>query len=123
MVILVVRVRYRLELTEPCNVKVLSLCLSKIIFLYFGLCSSHNMSIQRGVLVAASAAILRQGRHLKRWTACRSTQLRIVKIRRWEQHKTNSVALVRERTIPTERPLPVGDVSANTVTGKLLLQS
>jgi hypothetical protein len=25
----------------------------------------------------------------------------------------NSVALVRERTIPTERPLPVGDVSAN----------
>jgi hypothetical protein len=25
----------------------------------------------------------------------------------------NSVALVRERTIPTERPLPVGEVSAN----------
>jgi hypothetical protein len=24
----------------------------------------------------------------------------------------NSVALVRERTIPTERPLPVGEVSA-----------
>jgi hypothetical protein len=24
-----------------------------------------------------------------------------------------SVALVRERTIPTERPLPVGEVSAN----------
>ena len=27
--------------------------------------------------------------------------------------QTNSVALVRERTIPTERPPPVGDVSAN----------
>ena len=32
-----------------------------------------------------------------------------------QRHKTkpNSVALVRERTIPTERPLPVGEVSAN----------
>jgi len=28
-------------------------------------------------------------------------------------HKHNSVALVRERTIPTERPPPVGEVSAN----------
>ena len=27
--------------------------------------------------------------------------------------KKNSAALVRERTIPTERPLPVGEVSAN----------
>ena len=27
--------------------------------------------------------------------------------------KNNSVALVRERTIPTERPPPVGKVSAN----------
>jgi hypothetical protein len=27
--------------------------------------------------------------------------------------KLNSVALVRERTIPTERPPPVGDVIAN----------
>ena len=27
--------------------------------------------------------------------------------------KLNSVALVRERTIPTKRPLPVGEVSAN----------
>ena len=26
--------------------------------------------------------------------------------------KLNSVALVREQTIPTERPLPVGEVSA-----------
>jgi len=26
---------------------------------------------------------------------------------------SNSVALVRERTIPTERPPPVGEVSAN----------
>jgi len=30
------------------------------------------------------------------------------------QHiKLNSVALVRTQTIPTERPLPVGEVSAN----------
>ena len=29
------------------------------------------------------------------------------------QTKLNSVALVRTRTIPTERPLPVGEVSAN----------
>ena len=28
-------------------------------------------------------------------------------------HLTNSVALVRERTTPTERPPPVGEVSAN----------
>jgi len=28
-------------------------------------------------------------------------------------HKKNSVALVRERTIQTERPPPVGEVSAN----------
>jgi len=27
--------------------------------------------------------------------------------------KLNSVALVRERTIPTERPPPVGEISAN----------
>ena len=27
--------------------------------------------------------------------------------------KLNSVALVRERTIPTERPPPIGEVSAN----------
>ena len=27
--------------------------------------------------------------------------------------KLNSVALIRERTIPTERPLPVGEVGAN----------
>ena len=30
-----------------------------------------------------------------------------------ERIKKNSVALVRERTIPTERPPPVGEVSAN----------
>ena len=34
----------------------------------------------------------------------------------WDRHQsvlTNSVALVRERTVPTERPPPVGEVSAN----------
>ena len=30
-----------------------------------------------------------------------------------QKKKKNSVALVRERTIPTERPPPVGEVSAN----------
>jgi hypothetical protein len=30
-----------------------------------------------------------------------------------QRHKLNSVALLRERTIPTERPPPVGEVSAN----------
>jgi len=30
-----------------------------------------------------------------------------------KQTKLNSVALVRTRTIPTERPPPVGEVSAN----------
>ena len=30
-----------------------------------------------------------------------------------DDDKLNSVALVRERTIPTERPPPVGEVSAN----------
>jgi hypothetical protein len=30
-----------------------------------------------------------------------------------ENSKLNSMALVRERTIPTERPPPVGEVSAN----------
>jgi hypothetical protein len=29
--------------------------------------------------------------------------------------KLNSMALVRERTIPTERPLPVSEVSANFI--------
>jgi hypothetical protein len=32
---------------------------------------------------------------------------------RAKKTKLNSVALVRERTIPTERPPPVGEVSAN----------
>jgi hypothetical protein len=32
---------------------------------------------------------------------------------RWAAEPENSVALVRERTIPTERPPPVGEVSAN----------
>jgi hypothetical protein len=31
----------------------------------------------------------------------------------WRLSPKNSVALVRERTIPTERPPPVGEVSAN----------
>ena len=30
-----------------------------------------------------------------------------------QELKLNSVALVRQRTIPTERPPPVGEVSAN----------
>ena len=38
----------------------------------------------------------------------------------WHKLKLNSVALVRERTIPTERPPPVGEVSANFLCGSIL---
>ena len=34
-------------------------------------------------------------------------------IYKWVLTKLNSVALVRTQTIPTERPPPVGEVSAN----------
>jgi hypothetical protein len=37
----------------------------------------------------------------------------IIKIMPTTNKQANSVALVRERTIPTERPPPVGEVSAN----------
>jgi len=37
----------------------------------------------------------------------------IIKDRIKEGNSKNSVALVRKRTIPTERPPPVGEVSAN----------
>jgi hypothetical protein len=33
-------------------------------------------------------------------------------------HKLNSVALVRERTIPTERPPPVGEFSSKIFAGR-----
>jgi len=39
--------------------------------------------------------------------------LELVCISYFSHTKTNSVALVRTRTIPTERPPPVGEVSAN----------
>jgi hypothetical protein len=42
------------------------------------------------------------------WSYTESSQERIT-----IKKKLNSVALVRERTIPTERPPPVGEVSAN----------
>jgi hypothetical protein len=39
---------------------------------------------------------------------------RAVKLRNYNKnYKTNSVVLVRKRTIPTERPQPAGEVSAN----------
>ena len=41
------------------------------------------------------------------------TQYITTKYRHAYIYKLNSVALVRERTIPTERPPPVGEVSAN----------
>jgi len=40
--------------------------------------------------------------HTELWENLKETKL-----------KLNSVALVRERTVPTERPPPVGEVSAN----------
>jgi hypothetical protein len=43
---------------------------------------------------------------------CVSVQVRSYELR-LPYKKKNSVAVVRERTIPTERPPPVGEVSAN----------
>ena len=40
-------------------------------------------------------------------------RLEIVEIIIYNKTKLNSVALVRTRTIPTERPPPVGEVSVN----------
>jgi len=37
----------------------------------------------------------------------------IMHAHKYEIKKLNSVAVVREQTIPTERPPPVGEVSAN----------
>jgi len=37
----------------------------------------------------------------------------ISKYKQYNTKQTNSVVLVRTRTIPTERPPPVGEVSAN----------
>jgi hypothetical protein len=49
--------------------------------------------------------IIRQKSIVKWWLIlCSPTTLKL---------KLNSVALVHERTIPTERPPPVGEVSAN----------
>jgi len=51
--------------------------------------------------------------------ACNLCEVKVDKIlsgftsHKWTKTKLNSVALVRERTIPTERPSPVGEVSAN----------
>ena len=39
-------------------------------------------------------------------------------LHRVPQNYAESVALVRERTIPTERPPPVGEVSANFFAGR-----
>jgi len=38
---------------------------------------------------------------------------RNIEMKNMKHKKKNSVALVRERTIPTERPPPVGEVSVN----------
>jgi hypothetical protein len=37
----------------------------------------------------------------------------VLRLSKTKKTKLNFVALVRERTIPTERPPPVGEVSAN----------
>ena len=42
-----------------------------------------------------------------------STNTAFCSIQAYLRYTQNSVALVRERTIPTERPPPVGEVNAN----------
>jgi hypothetical protein len=41
------------------------------------------------------------------------TQFRVTNLYSVKETKTNSVTLVRKKTIPTERPPLVGEVSAN----------
>ena len=52
------------------------------------------------------------GKGARHCTNVRGTQI-CSTVLRGELRKLNSVALVRERSIPTERPPPVGEVSAN----------
>jgi hypothetical protein len=51
----------------------------------------------------------------------RTTALGDVNLENMKQKQTNSVALFRERTIPTERPPLVGEVSANFCRYRVLL--
>ena len=58
------------------------------------------------------------GEELKKSDEFQCFLLHILKLLSFYYHrssklKLNSVALVRERTIPTERPPPVGEVSSN----------
>jgi hypothetical protein len=60
----------------------------------------------------ADAPRFQDNRHMK---VVRLSALRTGRLYTQENIKLNSMALVRERTIPTERPPPVGEVSAKKI--------
>jgi hypothetical protein len=73
---------------------------------------SLHQSMQYGMICWQCCKItFRQGRHeWHPWNITRSGWLSDLQIR---ENKQNSVAWVRERTIPTERPTLVSEVSSN----------
>jgi len=60
-----------------------------------------------------STASFHMGRSHFEKRCIQGTNVWCLRLARLKLKKLNSVALVRERTIPTERPPPVGEVSAN----------
>jgi len=66
-------------------------------------CKSNSMLDSNSVARGQIAMFYRSG----------SKQQAVVTYYVTKKTKLNSVTLVRERTIPTERPPPVGEVSAN----------
>jgi len=92
--------------TEPCP-----LCLSPHLTLLFpcGLlfCPEGwgNRFLRKGFKFVPDHMVLHPGRQHSSF---------LIVTCNWErERKKNSMALIRERTIPTERPPPVGEVSAN----------
>ena len=76
------------------------------------------LKLRRKVQISITACYLLEKIYLKRHVARNILLSRLLVCRSRPLHsylekKKNSVALVRERTISTERPPPVGEVSAN----------
>jgi len=57
--------------------------------------------------------LLKPDKNISLNTSWTLDMIHIKVVEKIETRKLNSVALVRTRTIPTERPPPVGEVSAN----------
>jgi hypothetical protein len=68
-----------------------------------------SLRAYRLVCVLATTATCPAHRHIK----LTSYVTKYVDMAQFQCTKLNSVVLVRKRTIPTERPQPVGEVSAN----------